>query len=68
MAGWIKMPLGMEVGLAPGKATGNSRESSVPKILGEIPGNFEDFPKLSFFLDSDGSILRKTRLFQITFR
>ena len=38
------------------------------KFPAGIPGNLEDFPKLSFFLDSDASILRKTRLFRITFR
>ena len=38
-----------------------------PKFPAGIPGNFEDFPKLSFFPDSDSSILRKTRLFRITF-
>jgi len=33
------------------------------KFPARIPGNFEDFPKLSFLPDSDSSILRKTSSF-----
>jgi len=39
------------------------------KFPAVIPGNFfKDFPKMSFFLDFDSSILPKTSIFRITFR
>jgi len=43
---------------------GNRRSLKFPA---GIPGNFEDFQNCHFFLDSDGSILRKTSLFRSTF-
>jgi len=52
-------------GSGPPEIPGNQRSLKFPA---GIPGNFEDFPKLLLFMDSDGSILLKTRLFRITFR
>jgi len=48
--------------------TRNSLYATAVKFPDGIPGNFEDFPKLSLFLDSDSCILRKTVFYEFPFR
>jgi len=54
MAGWIKMPLGMEVGLGPGDFVLDGDPSSPPQ-KGDRAPNFRPMSMPNGWMDQDGT-------------